>query len=99
MITVHAYVYAQPEHRDAYREGLRALRVSTLAHDSGCLRYEFWSSIDDPNAFVCVEEWTDLDALKAHLDAPHHLAGSAALDPYRARPSDIQVFESTPISL
>jgi quinol monooxygenase YgiN len=99
MITVHAYVYAQPEHRDAYIEGLRDLQAATREHDSGCLRYEFWASIDDPNAFVCVEEWTDTAALNAHLDAPHHTAGSAALDAYRARPSEVQIFESTPISL
>jgi quinol monooxygenase YgiN len=99
MITVHAYVYAEPEHRSAYLEGLRALQASTRAHDAGCLRYEFWTSIDDPNAFVCVEEWTDMDALKAHLDAPHHTTGSAALDTYRARPSEIRVFASTPINL
>ncbi|MCC3763256.1 antibiotic biosynthesis monooxygenase [Glycomyces sp. TRM65418] len=99
MITVHAYVYAQPRHRDAYLQGLRALQAATRAHDPGCLRYEFWQSIDDPDAFVCVEQWTDRDALQAHLDAPHHAAADAALDAYRARPAEIQVFESTPISL
>jgi quinol monooxygenase YgiN len=99
MITVHAYVHALPAHRDAYLEGLRALQASTRANDPGCLRYECWASIDDPNAFVCVEEWTDMDALTAHLDAPHHIAGSAALDAYRSRPGEIQIFQSTPIGL
>lgn len=99
MITVHAYVHTLPAHRDAYIEGLRALQAATRANDPGCLRYEFWASIEDPNAFVCVEEWTDMDALTAHLDAPHHIAGSAALDPYLARPGEIQIFRSTPIGL
>jgi len=99
MITVHAYVHTQPQHRDAYLEGLRSLQTSTRANDPGCLRYEFWAAIDDPNAFVCVEEWTDMDALTAHLDAPHHTAGSAALDRYRAKPAEVRIFESTPIDL
>lgn len=99
MITVHAYMYAKPEYRDAYLEGLRALQASTREHDAGCLRYECWTSIDDPDTFVCIEEWTDMAALNAHLDAPHHAAASAALDPYRARPAEIHVRESTPISL
>ncbi|MFG3342091.1 putative quinol monooxygenase [Glycomyces sp. NPDC048151] len=98
MITVHAYVWARPEHRDAYLEGLRALQTSTRANDTGCLRYEFWTAIDDPNAFVCLEQWTDMNALDDHLNAPHHLAGSAALDAYRARPSEIHIFDSTPIN-
>jgi quinol monooxygenase YgiN len=99
MITVHAYAWARPEHRVAYLEGLRALQASTKANDAGCLRYEFWTALDDPDAFVCVEAWTDLDALNAHLNAPHHIAGSAALDAYRARPTEIEIYQSTPISL
>jgi quinol monooxygenase YgiN len=99
MITVHAYLHTRPEHREAYREGLRALQAATLEHDTGCLAYRFWQDIDDPDAFVCVEAWTDMAALNAHLDAPHHLALSGALDAYRSRPADVQVFESTPVSL
>lgn len=99
MITVHAYVHAHPYHRDAYLDGLRALQSATLEHDTGCLAYQFWESIDTPNTFVCVEAWTDMAALTAHLDAPHHVQLSAALDPYRAAPADVQVYESTPISL
>ncbi|RRR98342.1 putative quinol monooxygenase [Glycomyces terrestris] len=99
MITVHAYVWARPEHADAYRAGLTALQESTLAHDPGCLAYACWESLTEPGAFVCVEEWTDRAALDAHLAAPHHTAGSAALDAYRARPADVRVFESRPIDL
>lgn len=99
MITVHAYLRAKPEHRDAYVEGLLALQAATLEHDAGCLAYRFWQSVDDPDAFVCVEAWADMDALNAHLDAPHHTALAAALDAYRAAPADVQVFESAPVSL
>lgn len=99
MITVHAFVWAAPEHRTEYLAGLRALQDSTLANDPGCIDYRFWESIDEPGAFVCVETWTDMDALNAHLDAPHHITGSAALDPYRARPGDVRVYESHPVDL
>ncbi|MCD0442746.1 antibiotic biosynthesis monooxygenase [Glycomyces sp. A-F 0318] len=99
VITVHAYLRSHPDHRDAYREGLRALRAATLEHDAGCLDYRFWQSIDDPDAFVCVEAWTDMDALRAHLAAPHHVALSAALDAHRGAPADVQVFTSSPAAL
>ncbi|GAA2308238.1 hypothetical protein GCM10009853_077080 [Glycomyces scopariae] len=99
MITVHAYLWAQPEHLDAYRDGLRALQASTLANDPGCLAYHFWESLTEPGAFVCVEAWTDRTALQHHLDAPHHRAGSAALDAHRARPADVRVYESVPTDL
>jgi quinol monooxygenase YgiN len=99
MITVHAYVHALPEHREAYLDGLRALQTATLENDAGCLAYQFWEHIDMPNTFVCVEVWSDTAALNAHLDAPHHTELSGALDAYRSEPADVQVFESTPISL
>jgi quinol monooxygenase YgiN len=99
MITVHAYVWARPEHADTYRQGLKALQESTLANDTGCLAYAFWESITEPGAFVCVEAWTDRAALDAHLTAPHHQTGSDALDPYRARPADVRIYESHPIDL
>ncbi|SDD02329.1 putative quinol monooxygenase [Glycomyces harbinensis] len=99
MITVHAYLHALPEHREAYLDGLRALQAATLEHDTGCLAYRFWEALDEPNTFICVEAWADIAALNAHLDAPHHTEIAAHLDPYRAAPADVQVFESTPISL
>ena len=99
MITVHAYLRALPEHREAYLQGLRALQSATLEHDTGCLGYQFWESIDEPDTFVCVEAWADIAALNAHLDAPHHIRLSAELDAYRAAPADVQVFESTPMTL
>lgn len=99
MITVHAIVHAAPEHREAYLEGLRGLQASTLANDAGCLSYQFYASIDDEHTFVCVEEWTDMEALRAHIEAPHHVAASAALDEFRAGPGELRVFESHPIDL
>lgn len=99
MITVHAHLWARPEHADAYRDGLRALQEATLARDPGCLAYAFWESITEPGAFICVEQWTDRTALQAHLDAPHHAEADTALDPYRARPADVRIFECHPIDL
>ncbi|WP_168801767.1 putative quinol monooxygenase [Glycomyces buryatensis] len=99
MIVVHAYVYAQTEHREAYRAGLQAMREATLAGDAGCLEYSVWADSDDPDKFVFVERWTDLASLKAHIDAPHHVGASAALEALRARPADIHVFEAEPIDL
>ena len=99
MIIVHAHLHAAPEHRDAYRDGLRTLQAATLANDTGCLAYAFWEDLDEPGRFICVERWTDLDSLRAHLDAPHHAAASTALDQWRGRPADVQIFTAEPVDL
>jgi quinol monooxygenase YgiN len=99
MIIVHAVLHAQPAHRDRYIAGLRDMRTATLEHDSGCLRYDFWQDINDPDRFICVEEWTDMASLKAHLDADHHIHIAAELEPWRARPAEIHVFTAEPTAL
>ena len=38
--------------------------------EPGCLRYGFYTSLEDPDEFVAVEEWESADALRAHFGAP-----------------------------
>ena len=99
MIIVHAFLHAAPEHHADYLDGLRALQASTLDKDRGCLAYHCWEDIDEPGQFVCLEQWTDLDSLRAHLDAPHHIAGSAVLDQWRGRPAEVHVYSADPLDI
>lgn len=49
---------------------LREAEKETLAHDKGCERYE-WYRGQEPDTYVLVERWTDLEAAKAHLGSAH----------------------------
>lgn len=79
MIQVIATVELKPDCRDAY---LRILNenVPRVKAEAGCLAYEPSIDVDSglhvqggirPNVVTLVEAWTDLDALHAHLKAPH----------------------------
>jgi quinol monooxygenase YgiN len=39
--------------------------------EEGCLRYGFFSAVEDPNSFVAVEEWADREALDKHFAQEH----------------------------
>ena len=39
--------------------------------EKGCIRYELFLSCEDDVTLQFVEEWTDLDSLRAHLKSPH----------------------------
>ena len=79
MIQVIATVELKPDCRDAY---LRILNenVPRVKAEAGCLAYEPSIDVDSglpvqggirPNVVTLVEAWTNLDALHAHLKAPH----------------------------
>jgi quinol monooxygenase YgiN len=94
MIVVHAFLHSRPEHREAFARALRNLQTATLEHDAGCLHYACYADIEDPHRFVCLEQWTDMDSLRAHLTAPHHREADALLDRMRARPAEVHLFEA-----
>lgn len=95
MIDVIASIRIRPGGREEFLEKFKANVPNVLAED-GCLRYQ--PSVDAPsglsaqeadeNVVTIVEQWESLDALHAHLAAPHmaayretvkHLVEGAAL--------------------
>ncbi|MEA2396887.1 MAG: hypothetical protein QOK25_443 [Thermoleophilaceae bacterium] len=59
-----------PERRDRLIELGREMQEKSRRED-GCLRYSFYTAIEDPLSFVAVEEWTDRAALDRHFQEPH----------------------------
>lgn len=86
MIHVIAVITAKPGQRDAVLRVFNA-NVPAVRAEQGCI--EYGAAVDLPNgpafqvtygpdAFVVVEKWDSMDALKAHGAAPH-MAAYAAL--------------------
>ncbi|WP_051326127.1 putative quinol monooxygenase [Glycomyces tenuis] len=99
MIVVHVSLYSRPEHRASFARALRRLQAATLERDAGCLRYDCSVDLADADRFTCVEQWTDMDSVRAHLEAPHHLEADALLDRWRARPAEVRLFTAEPAEL
>lgn len=85
MIHVIAVITAKPGQREAVLEAFRA-NVPAVRAEQGCI--EYGAAVDapgdlkfqtkyGPDAFVAVEKWESLDALKAHAAAPHMAAYAA----------------------
>lgn len=79
MIYVIATIQLAEGQRDPFLEAFRANVPNVLAED-GCLMYvptvDVATEIDAqpdvrPDAVTVVESWRDVDALEAHLAAPH----------------------------
>ena len=81
MINVIASIQVKAGHRDDFIAAFKANVPAVLAEE-GCVEYrpaiDLESGIDaqlkDETVVTVIEKWDTLDALKAHLEAPHMLA-------------------------
>ena len=85
MIHVIAVITARPGQRAKILEHFRA-NVPAVRAEKGCIEYGAALDADPalpfqtkygPDAFVVVEKWESMDALKAHAAAPHMAAYGA----------------------
>ncbi len=79
MIHVLAIITAKPGMRERILEAYRG-NVDSVRAEAGCLAYEAVVDVAEastgfaqfgPDAFVVVEKWASMDALRAHAVAPH----------------------------
>ena len=84
MIHVLAYITAKPGRRDALLKEFRGLVPIVLA-EKGCIEYGPAIDADmggiqakvGADGYVVVEKWESLEALRAHIAAPHMAAYGA----------------------
>lgn len=78
MIIVHGTIPIRPDCRD---QALRLARGMTEATRSepGCLSYEFYVGLSDPNTLMLFQEWETMEALMRHFQTPHMEAFLKAL--------------------
>jgi quinol monooxygenase YgiN len=84
-VHVIAIITAKPGMRDAILAVFEA-NVASVRAEQGCIEYGATTDVENAgpfqtpfgaDTFVVVEKWESLDALKAHLAAPHMKAYSA----------------------
>lgn len=96
MIVVTAFAQIQPAEGARVREALLRAQAKTVKED-GCESYRWFAAIDDDASFVAVENWRDLAALRAHLQAPHIAELVGAVGDALAAPLDIRAYDATQV--
>ena len=71
MIKVTSRRTIKPEHVDEVLEGYKEM-VEETRKEKGCISYELFRDVHDPNTFVMVEEWESLDNQDFHAATPHY---------------------------
>lgn len=70
MIIVHGTFPVKPEYRDQALELMKQMSVATRA-ESGCISYEFFVGLSDPDTMLLYQEWESVEALQDHFDSRH----------------------------
>jgi len=90
MIHVIASSQVKPELRDAFVKGAKEC-IEATRKEKGCLSYEGYASINDPNLFVMVERWESREDLNAHGRAPHMKVWREYSAPLKMAPTVIEI--------
>ena len=70
MIIVHGTFPVNPEHRDQALELMRKMSMATSA-EPGCISYEFFIGLSDPDTMLLYQEWDSVEALQDHFETRH----------------------------
>jgi quinol monooxygenase YgiN len=94
MNIIHAHLKIKPEKRDEFLKVVKPLVEGSQAEE-GNIRYELYESTTEPNTFVVLEEWKDMDAIKFHNETSHFKEWGRVSSDYLASTPVVSVFEAT----
>ena len=70
MIIVHGTIPIREDQRDRALTLARRMAAATR-EEPGCLSYDFYVGLADPNTLMLFQEWETMDDLMVHFKTPH----------------------------
>ena len=73
--------------------------VEATRKEQGCVRYELFVSSEDSVTLQFIEEWADIDSLRAHIKTPHLAAFKEQRKSSVEESAILKVFEAKEMTL
>ena len=70
MIIVHGTIPIRPECRERALQLAREMAAATQ-EEPGCISYDFYIGLSDPDTLMLFQEWASMDALMGHFQTEH----------------------------
>ena len=70
MIIVHGTFPLKQDARDDALKIMRRMAIASRA-EFGCISYEFYVGLSDPNTLLLFQEWDSVEALHDHMETEH----------------------------
>ena len=90
MIKVVARSSAKGDKLDRILE-LSKEMVEKTVKEEGCIRYELFQDMKDPNVMIFIEEWESEEALKRHMASEHFTNIIPQLNELREKASEVNI--------
>jgi autoinducer 2-degrading protein len=85
LLVVHVHARVKPGADEAYRQASLA-NAEASRREPGVLRFDLLADREDPDHFVLVEVYRDVDAAAAHKQTDHYAAWRDAVADLMAEP-------------
>jgi len=92
MVVVVARVRVRADRHEEFIQAAREVARPTRG-EAGCVSYRIHQDIEDPDAFVFVEEWSAQSDLDRHFETPHVKKLFAALPDLLSAPAELKIHE------
>jgi len=96
MIVVTAKMKVKPDVKYEFMVETEPLIKHTRL-EKGCMSYNLYTDIDDPNQMVMLEFWNDKESLDAHMESIHFKNFGKAIPKYLAHEIEISKYDAKPI--
>jgi quinol monooxygenase YgiN len=67
----------------------------TNRNDEGCIHYDLYQDISNPQILTFIEEWESMDALDRHMAADHFKEIVPKLGAFADGPEDVHLYQQT----
>lgn len=72
MMTLFVKYICKPNCREPFLREIAARGIDTaIRAEEGCICYDYYLSVQDPNVILLVEKWTEPEAQQVHMTQPH----------------------------
>lgn len=72
MYTIYVKFDCLPKKREAFIDRVKADGIlDAIRAEGGCIRYDYYLSVQDPNELLLIEQWESKKHQQAHIAQPH----------------------------
>lgn len=92
MIQVVAKNYIKADKTEEFIKLALQLVKATNEKDSGCIRYELFQDVSNPQVLTIIEEWENKESLDQHMAADHFKELTASFAEFVDKPGEVNLY-------
>lgn len=93
MIKIVAKNYIKAEKVSDFISLAKKLVLETNNNDAGCIQYELFQDIKNPQILTIIEEWENKESLDLHMEAKHFKEIVPMFGDFVEKPSEMNLYQ------